>query len=155
MSFPEVTSHSCLNVVQGPKKWLAKCDKHYPSRSGQSSLATAVANFTKPRTRHFFDLCIYMIQLMAQRRVLFFDATINKRSDIDFFLQIEFQSVPVKRRRRPDAGRAAERAQPPATEQPRQLARLPLHRQRLPSHTQAPSEALQQVLKIRFVIITK
>ena len=91
---------------------------------------------------------------MAQRRVLFFDATINKRSDIDFFLQIEFLSVPVKWRR-PDAGRAAERAQPPATEQPRQLARLPLHRQRLPSHTQAPSEALQQVLKIRFVIITK
>ena len=94
--------------------------------------------------------------------VLFFDATINKRSDIDFFLQIEFLSVPVKWRRRPDAGRAAERAQPPATEQPRQLARrltllvfLPLHRQRLPSHTQAPSEALQQVLKIRFVIITK
>ena len=97
---------------------------------------------------------------MAQRRVLFFDATINKRSDIDFFLQIEFLSVAVKWRR-PEAGRAAERAQPPATEQPRQLARLtllvflPLHRQRLPSHTQAPSEALQQVLKIRFVIITK
>ena len=91
---------------------------------------------------------------MAQRRVLFFDATINKRSDIDFFLQIEFLSVAVKWRR-PDAGRAAERAQPPATEQPRQLARLTLHLQRLPSHTQAPSEALQQVLKIRFVIITK
>ena len=43
--------------VQGPKKWFAKCDKHYPSRSGQSSLATAVANFTKPRTSHFFYLC--------------------------------------------------------------------------------------------------
>ena len=67
-----------------------------------------------------------MIQLMAQRRVLFFDATINKRSDIDFFLQFECLSVPVKWRR-PEAGRAAERAQPPATEQPRQLARrLPL-----------------------------
>ena len=39
------------------KKWFAKCDKHYPSRSGQTSLATAVANFTKPRTSHFFDLC--------------------------------------------------------------------------------------------------
>ena len=43
--------------IQGPKKWFAKCDKHYPSRSGQTSLATAVANFTKPRTSHFFDLC--------------------------------------------------------------------------------------------------
>ena len=75
--------------------------------------------------------------------------------DIDFVL-IEFLSISVKRRCSPDAGRAAERAQPPATEQPRQLARLfGLHLQRLPSHTQAPSEALQQVLKIRFVIIIK
>ena len=47
-----------LELVQGPKKWFAKCDKHYPSRSGQTSLATAVANFTIPRTSHFFDLCI-------------------------------------------------------------------------------------------------
>ena len=44
-------------ILQGPKKWFLKCDKHYPSRSGQTSLATAVANFTKPRTSHFFDLC--------------------------------------------------------------------------------------------------
>ena len=43
--------------VQGLKKWFANCDKHYPSRSGQISLATAVANFTKPRTSHLFDLC--------------------------------------------------------------------------------------------------
>ena len=43
--------------IQGPKKWYAKCDLHYPNRSGQTSLATAVANFTKPRTSHFFDLC--------------------------------------------------------------------------------------------------
>ena len=35
-------------------------DKHYPSRSGQTSLATAEANFTKPRTSHFFDLCTYL-----------------------------------------------------------------------------------------------
>ena len=27
---------------------FAKCDKHFPSRSGQTSLATAVTNFTKP-----------------------------------------------------------------------------------------------------------
>ena len=46
-----------LDPVQGPKKWFAKCDKHYPSRSGPTSLATAVVNFTKPRTSHFFDLC--------------------------------------------------------------------------------------------------
>ena len=43
--------------LQGPKKLFARCDKHYPSRSGQTSLGTAVANFTKPRTSHFFDLC--------------------------------------------------------------------------------------------------
>ena len=36
---------------------FAICDKHYPSRSGQTSLAIAVTNFTKPRTSHFFDLC--------------------------------------------------------------------------------------------------
>ena len=44
--------------LQGPKKWFAERDKHYPSRSGQTSLATAGANFTKPRTSHFFGLCI-------------------------------------------------------------------------------------------------
>ena len=26
--------------VQSPKKWFAKCEKHYPSRSEQTSLAT-------------------------------------------------------------------------------------------------------------------
>ena len=46
-----------LRLLQGPKKLFAKCDKHYPSRYGQTSLATAVANFTKPCTSHFFDLC--------------------------------------------------------------------------------------------------
>ena len=30
---------------------FAKCDKHYPSRSGQTSIATAVTNFTKPVTK--------------------------------------------------------------------------------------------------------
>ena len=43
--------------IQGPKKWFAECDKHYPSRSGQTSLATAGANFTKPRTSLLADLC--------------------------------------------------------------------------------------------------
>ena len=50
-----------LNIhesVQGSKNWFAKCDKHYPSRFRQTSLATAVTNFTKPRTSHFFGLCI-------------------------------------------------------------------------------------------------
>ena len=46
-----------VNHIQGSKKWFAKCDKHYPSRFRQTSLATAVANFTKPRTSHFFSLC--------------------------------------------------------------------------------------------------
>ena len=30
---------------------FAKRDKHYPSRSGQTSLATAETNFTKPITK--------------------------------------------------------------------------------------------------------
>ena len=30
---------------------FVKRDKHYPSRSGQTSLATAVTNFTKPVTK--------------------------------------------------------------------------------------------------------
>ena len=30
---------------------FAKRDKHYPSRSGQTSLATAVTDFTKPVTK--------------------------------------------------------------------------------------------------------
>ena len=47
--------------VQGPKKWFAKCDKHYPSRFRQISLATAVTNFTKPRTSHFFGLCTLFV----------------------------------------------------------------------------------------------
>ena len=41
--------------LQCPKKWFAKCDKHYPSRPGQTSLATAVANFTKPRKYRYFQ----------------------------------------------------------------------------------------------------
>ena len=43
--------------IQGSKEWFAKCDKHYPSRFRQTSLATAVTNFTKPCTSHFFGLC--------------------------------------------------------------------------------------------------
>ena len=33
---------------------FAKCDKHHPSRSGQTSLATAVTKFTKPVTKNYF-----------------------------------------------------------------------------------------------------
>ena len=52
-----MSSIICNFVLQGPKKWFAKCDKHYPSRFGQTSLATAVTNFTKPCTSHLFGLC--------------------------------------------------------------------------------------------------
>ena len=44
---------SCLKflTVLDLKSMFAKCDKHYPSRSGQTtSLATAITNFTKPAT---------------------------------------------------------------------------------------------------------
>ena len=33
---------------------FGECDKQYPSRSGQTSLATAVANITKPVTKNNF-----------------------------------------------------------------------------------------------------
>ena len=33
----------------GPEINLCKTDKHYPSKYGQISLATAVTNFTKPK----------------------------------------------------------------------------------------------------------
>ena len=40
-----------LNVaLLGPKLMFAEHDKHFPSRSGQASLATAVTNITKPVT---------------------------------------------------------------------------------------------------------
>ena len=29
-------------AVQGPKKWFAKCDKHYPSRYGQTTVCPKV-----------------------------------------------------------------------------------------------------------------
>ena len=55
--------------IQGPKKWFGKCDKHYPSRFRQTSLATAVTNFTKPRTSHFFGLCIWGTEGWANKIV--------------------------------------------------------------------------------------
>ena len=56
---PSPISFSCLPNcnLPGTELMFAKCDMHNPSRFGQTSLATAVANFTKPRTSHFFDLC--------------------------------------------------------------------------------------------------
>ena len=38
----------------GSKLMFSKRDKHYSSRSGQTSLATAVRNFTKPVTKNNF-----------------------------------------------------------------------------------------------------
>ena len=37
-------------VYWAPEIMFAKCDKHYPSRSRQTSLATALTNFTKSIT---------------------------------------------------------------------------------------------------------
>ena len=49
----DVHSHLQMFVLHllGPDLMFAKHDKHYPSRSGQTSLATAVANITKPVTK--------------------------------------------------------------------------------------------------------
>ena len=84
---------SCHNIeapfsrIQGPKKWFPKCDKHYPSRSGQTSLATAVANFTKPRTSHFFNLCISLNALLP-RVLLTCD---NRRTHLSIILCLSSQ----------------------------------------------------------------
>ena len=43
-----------LNDVLGPELMFAEYDTHYPSRSGQTSLATALANITKPVTKNNF-----------------------------------------------------------------------------------------------------
>ena len=37
-----------LDTYWARNKWFAEHGKHYPSRSGQTSLATAVTNFTQP-----------------------------------------------------------------------------------------------------------
>ena len=46
---------------------FAECDKHYPSRSGQTSLAAAVTNITKPVTNINFgpirELHKFLIQM--------------------------------------------------------------------------------------------
>ena len=55
---------------------FAKHDKHYPSRSGQTSLATRVTNFTKPVTKIYSGpsmSCIGLPSLLApppQLRIL-------------------------------------------------------------------------------------
>ena len=38
----------------GPELMFPKRDKHYPSRSGQISLAAAIPKFTKPVTKNYF-----------------------------------------------------------------------------------------------------
>ena len=45
---------------------FAEHDKHYPSRSGQTSLATAVTNITKPVTREFISGPVFAV-VMAFR----------------------------------------------------------------------------------------
>ena len=42
-----------VRPILGPKYMFAKRDKHYPSRSGQTCLAAAVAKFTKPVTNNY------------------------------------------------------------------------------------------------------
>ena len=49
LSAKHVKEYTFTNIL-GPKLMFAECDKHYPSRSGQTSLATAVTNITKPVT---------------------------------------------------------------------------------------------------------
>ena len=43
-----------LLVCADPELMFTELDKHYPSRFGQTSLATAVTKFTKPVTKNYF-----------------------------------------------------------------------------------------------------
>ena len=43
---------------------FAERDKHYPSRSGQTSLATAVANITKPVTKNNFGPSTFLFKMI-------------------------------------------------------------------------------------------
>ena len=45
---------------------FAERDKHYPSRSGQTSLATAAANITKPVTKNNFGPSTKINQMSHQ-----------------------------------------------------------------------------------------
>ena len=46
---------------------FANYDKHYPSRSGQTSLATAVTNLTKPVTKNNFGPSILKTRVEPSR----------------------------------------------------------------------------------------
>ena len=50
----------------GPEKMDCKMVIN-TTQASLGSLATAVANFTKPRTSHFFDLCTYKACLILDR----------------------------------------------------------------------------------------
>ena len=64
LNYGNVNRMSVLHpTLLGPKKMFAERDKHYPSRSGQSSLATAVTNITKPVTKNNFGPSTYVKKL--------------------------------------------------------------------------------------------
>ena len=48
---------------------FAKPDKHFPSMSGQTSIATAVTNFTKSVTKINFGPGIWLVRLQQKQEV--------------------------------------------------------------------------------------
>ena len=55
-----------VSKLLGPKQMFARRNKHYPCRSRQTNLATAVAKFTKPVTKNYFRPSIIIKGRTAQ-----------------------------------------------------------------------------------------
>ena len=73
---------------------FAERDKHYPSRSGQGSLATAITNIIKPVTKNNFgpsnvlaSQCLVLAILVGETEVFF-----PNPADNSVLWQIQFRS---------------------------------------------------------------
>ena len=71
---------------------FARRDKHYPCRSGQTSLATAVAKFTKPVTKNYFGPSTFKIHREDKIGVDFF-STIFSPSSFNHFNKVGDRAV--------------------------------------------------------------
>ena len=83
--------------LQGSKKWFAEHDKHYPSRSGQTSLATASTNFTGSHIRTCaFDHVTWSFMILPSEIIfehVAFDHVTWSGFWICQFHQLEFCSI--------------------------------------------------------------
>ena len=70
---------------------FAERDKHYPSRSGQTSLATVVTNITKSVTKNNFKPITYVVAMVALGITI--DAFVDGRCNFGNFCTIQTQSI--------------------------------------------------------------